>query len=486
LSGGAIALFVGLAAVRVGLLLSSQNALSGDEATVGVVARHILSQGERPVFAYGADYNGGAALTAYIGAALFALFGAGETVLKTIPLAYSLAAVVVVYLFVRSAEGEAAGIWAALLYGTSVSLLKWNFDARGGYAECQLLVPVTLWVLWARVLSGGPFEAALVGLLCGFGTYVLQMFAPVGVTSFAYIGLGDRRLRKWAAMAGGCLVGLLPVLLRGAPAGAVGFSPGVSGRTLLAAPFKIFETLTRLLPGLFSYENFEGYPPLRAFPNLLEYGLLLFGATVIVFRRPSWQGPEAGNRRSATALWAAYALIYLLLFSLHPLASHSPRYLLFLVPAFSVLTAVGVRRALEKTSPPALRALGAVLVALVLVERGYETLRLSRDDRIFGPDGPSSPRTADEVIRAVEERGITRVVTEDWDLGWRIVFKTGERIQTSHNLNNLHQPPPLAVVVTARSEDDQRVRDLLEKRGSVFERLTIADKAVYAVTVGPG
>src|SRR5579862_1306357 len=197
LSGGAIALFVGLAAVRVGLLLSSQNALSGDEATVGVVARHILSQGERPVFAYGADYNGGAALTAYIGAALFALFGAGETVLKTIPLAYSLAAVVVVYLFVRSAEGEAAGIWAALLYGTSVSLLKWNFDARGGYAECQLLVPVTLWVLWARVLSGGPFEAALVGLLCGFGTYVLQMFAPVGVTSFAYIGLGDRRLRKW-------------------------------------------------------------------------------------------------------------------------------------------------------------------------------------------------------------------------------------------------------------------------------------------------
>jgi hypothetical protein len=477
-----VALVLGVAAVRVALLLTSQGALCGDEATVGVVARHILTQGERPVFAYGADYNGGAALTAYIAAGLFRLAGPSEILLKTIPLAYSLAALIVVFLFVRSSDGERAALWAALFYGTATSLLKWNFDARGGYAECQLLVPATLWVLWTRIPKGGFLDAALVGLLCGFGTYVLQMFVPVGVTSLAFMGLGPRRLQKWAAFAVGGFVGILPVVLRGAPSGAVGFGLPITPGAALELPWRVVLTLTRYLPGLFSYDNFESYPPLRLVPNLLEYGLLVFGIAVLVLRHNGRAASPGGARGSAVGLWAGYAAIYLLLFSMHPLASHSPRYLLFLVPAFSVLAGTGTARALEAGSPRALRTLALSVVGLALAGRAYDTFLLFRDDRIFGPDGTSEPRTADDVVRALDARRIAHVVTEDWDLGWRIVFKTDERIQTSHNLNNLHQPAPVAVVVKAGSDDDQRVRGLFEKRRARFERLVIADKAVYAVS----
>jgi 4-amino-4-deoxy-L-arabinose transferase-like glycosyltransferase len=486
------ALFAGVFCLRLLLLLSSQNAVSGDEATVGILARHIAFQGERPVVAYGADYNGGAALTAYLAAGSFALFGMKELALKAIPFTYSVIALVAVYSFVKAARGPRAALLASLLYGTSVCLLKWNFDARGGYAECQVLIPLTLHLLRSRALPSSfpPWWAFLVGVLSGFGVYILQMFIPVGLTCFLLIVLhGTDRLRRLVAFAVGSTLGIVPLLAHGAPGGAVGLDPRPILGRLALFPGMALTTVGRLLPGLFSYDNFEAYPPLRLLPNGLEYLFLAAAIALILSRRGLWarsRGVPGEDPVPIEGVLFLYVALYLVLFALHPLATNSPRYLIFLEPALSILAGLGLTEALERRNPPPrfVRAAALVLLALLVGDRALQIERLSRDHRIYGPDGPSDPRTADAVIAFLDERNLPRVVTEDWDLGWRIAFKTGERIAILHNLNNLHQAPPFAAIVEPDSEDDRRVRTLLAKRGRGVERHLVGGKAVYPIEGG--
>jgi hypothetical protein len=463
------------------LLVASQHSISGDEATVGVTAMHILSKGERPVFAYGADYNGGSAMTAYLAALVFAVVGPSEVALKCLPVAFGLLAVYGVYLLVRSGREGWVALWAAFLYGTSVSLLKWNFDARGGYAECQALLPFVFWLLATKALrsEGGVAGAALVGLLSGFGVYLLQMFVPVGLTCALYLAFSrGPRGRRLAAFVAGALAGLLPLALHGTPAGSVGLDPRPLLARLGGLPAGLWTTLIRYLPGLFSYDNFEGYPPFRLLPNGLETLFLATGLGLLVFRgrgRGQQDGPPL------VGILVLYTLLYLLLFSLHPLAGESPRYLLFLVPSLSILTALGLATALETGAPPPLHLGAVLLVGLVLAERAVQVAALAGDDRIYGPDGTSSPQAAEALIAFLRQRGVPRLVTEDWDLGWRVVFKTGEDVSVSHNLNNLHQPIPFVVAVPQESDDDRRVAALLEKRSEPVERVTLYGKSVYAV-----
>jgi hypothetical protein len=448
------------------------------------MARHILAQGERPVFAYGADYNGGSALTAYIGAIVFFFVGPREIALKCVPLVFSLVALSGVYVFVRAARGTKAAFWAAVFYGTSVSLLKWNFDARGGYAECQALLPLTFWLLGTRALLPGRGVAAagVVGLLSGFGVYLLQMFIPVGLTCLLFLAFArESRLRRIGAFASGACLGAFPLLWRGSPAGSVGLDPRPLLGRLGGLPAALFATFTRYLPGLLSYDNFEGYPPFRLLPNALEYLFLIVGLSLLALK-----GSGRGERPvPVEKILVVYSGIYLLLFCLHPLAGNSPRYLLFLVPGLSILTALGVVRGFERGGASFQRALLCVLVASVLVDRGVQAVALAKDDGIYGPDGSSSPQTADALIAFLRDRNVSRLVTEDWDLGWRVAFKTGETVLVSHNLNNLHQAPPFVVVVPANSEDDRRVAALLQKRSESVEKAGLPGKTVYAVGATP-
>ncbi len=71
---GAIAIIAMAAVWRLVLITQGWPLTNSDEATIGIMARHIAYNGEHPVFFYGQNYMG--ALQAYIGAALFPIFGA--------------------------------------------------------------------------------------------------------------------------------------------------------------------------------------------------------------------------------------------------------------------------------------------------------------------------------------------------------------------------------------------------------------------------
>jgi hypothetical protein len=492
-----VVLLLAIVALRLTLLVVSQHSVSGDEATVGIMAKHIVERGERPVFAYGADYNGGAAVAAYFATIPFALFGMSERSLKLVPFGLGLLAVTLVYLLVRSARGARTALTVAFIYATSLSLMKWNFDARGGYIECQALIPLTFWVLHHRCLKPGGGRLRddfFLGFLSGFGVYLLQMFIPVGLTACVFLLTRGRVREVWRgllAFAAGATLGASPLLYFGAPAGAVGFDPLPLLRRINVLPHTLWQAFTRYLPGLLSYENFEGYPELHWLPNGIEYAVLVLAVlSLIVFRWPDLKGLLSGSRSPEgtppplEGVLLVYVAVYLILFALHPLADESPRYLLFLEPALSVLVGLSLAEAWARRGAP--RAVGAILVALLLLDRGWQTARLLADDRIYGPGGRSDPQTAEILIRFLDGRGLDRVITEDWDLGWRIVFKTRERIAVFHNLNNLHQPSPSAVIVDEDSEGDERVGTLLRKREIPIERYLLAGKAVYAVVGHPG
>src|SRR6202521_4717934 len=105
--GLAAALVVGLV-VRLGVIASPLGEIDGDEAVVGLMARHIAFLGERPVFYYGQPYLG--SLEAFSAAPLFRLFDSSTLLLKLVPTAYSLGFLVLSAVLARRLFGTAAAL----------------------------------------------------------------------------------------------------------------------------------------------------------------------------------------------------------------------------------------------------------------------------------------------------------------------------------------------------------------------------------------
>src|SRR5205809_3266015 len=83
--GGALA--VGLT-LRLAVIASPLGEIDGDEAVVGLMARHIAFVGERPVFYWGQPYLG--SLEAFTAAPLFRVLDSSTWLLKLVPTAYRL------------------------------------------------------------------------------------------------------------------------------------------------------------------------------------------------------------------------------------------------------------------------------------------------------------------------------------------------------------------------------------------------------------
>src|SRR2546427_10092582 len=108
--GLAVALLVGMA-LRLAVIASPLGELDGDEAVVGLMARHIAFLGERPVFYWGQPYLG--SLEAFSAAPLFRVFDSSTFVLKLVPAAYSLAFVALSAILTRRLFGTGAALAAA-------------------------------------------------------------------------------------------------------------------------------------------------------------------------------------------------------------------------------------------------------------------------------------------------------------------------------------------------------------------------------------
>jgi 4-amino-4-deoxy-L-arabinose transferase-like glycosyltransferase len=491
-------LVLAVALARFALLVSSQHVANGDESAIGVMAVRIL-EGERPIHPSVADRHGGSALAGYLTALAFSATGATEHALKLPPLLISLSALVGVYVLVRASRGREAGLLAAALYALHPGLAKWSFYAPGGYVLCQALFVAVHWLALTRCCVAGrarPRHDLLLGLGCGIATALLVLFAPAA---------GSAALLLLAFGASG------PLWARLARFG-VGFGAGVGGLALFARAVEqnppqalianlgglaasVGRTLIRDLPALFAYHNLEGMPAPRLVPNYVGGAVVLAGLACLVASRGSvvlaWiralRRPDA--ERTALPLelpLLVYLAGYLLVYALHPLSGAEARYLVPLEPALTTLAALGLYEALR--SGRAVSVASGLLFAAI-VNGSWEHARLYQDREVLGLRGPRPASTA-AVTRVLEGHGVRHVVSDDWDLFWRVSFASHGRIVGCHAVAEqrdwLEQPERyaerrFAVIVAAGSHRDRALERRTQRLGIPVVRAEAGGKAIHLI-----
>lgn len=152
-------------AIKCSLLFTSQSYVDGDEAVIGIMAKHIMEKRASPICMYGSPYMGGAAAEAYLGAVSFSLFGVSSRSLRACGIIESTLLLLTVFLFVRK-----------------------NFDGVSAIVASSLLVIAPSFVQWGTKPTSG---------------YILGMIFTIIMLHGIYIALDKRRVStSWAALTG--------------------------------------------------------------------------------------------------------------------------------------------------------------------------------------------------------------------------------------------------------------------------------------------
>ena len=214
--GALVVLALILLAVALRILLVSLGwpPTNSDEATMGLMARHIAYNGEHPVFFYGQNYMG--AIEAYLGAMFFHLFGPSLLALRLSVISLTALFLFSIYLLTRTLyTGRFALFMLALLcLGSNYMFLRETYATGGStqtllFGSLSFLLAALLGVSynpeaaprqrWLRNAGYGGY-----GLVIGLGLWsdwvVLPFFALSAVLLLWFCW------RDWRSLAPVCLL----------------------------------------------------------------------------------------------------------------------------------------------------------------------------------------------------------------------------------------------------------------------------------------
>ena len=428
------------AGLRGAILFAGHRGLRSDEAVVGLMAKHIFTRGETPVFLYGQAYGGGHAMVAYLAAPLFALFGRSAALLAGISAALSLVSVWLVWLIVRRHVGDGAAVLAAALYAFSPPVVYQSYLVNGG-TEAFLLALVALH-FFLRSYAGEtpePRGQFLAGLFSGLAYWAMDytLLYPV-VFALLWLALGPSgssqgRWRALARLAGGFLVGGLPLLaynvqhhfehFRQMYAPAAGASAGLLDH--------FFGALGRLFSGdlaAFFGGDIDDIHP--AGPAAWVHAVVaMLAVAVLIYRNREAISHFLKSRRvPVTLLPAVFVLVYLGMygvakFSLPEL--RTPRYLLPLCPFVSIAIAIVVAgwTGARRWAGLAVIAFLAAAGAAASLQIGMRTWHEEHGIRTSGIEMA-------KLAEAVQARGI-RAAFAPYEVQWRLMFAADEKVLVS-------------------------------------------------------
>jgi len=440
-----LALALGL---RVAILATSQRYLRSDEAVVGIMAKHIVTCGARPIFLYGQAYGGGHAIVAYIAAPLFHLFGRSAILLTAITAAFSVANVVLLYLLLRRYYSPALGLAASLLYAVLAPVTYTSMLVNGA-TETLFLCLLGLHAFFRMFYEGRPsaVSALALGATCGLACWSMDFAAAYPVLYVVVlVAAGRSLLFHWKMLPGlaGFLAGWSPVLIYDVTHewAHVGKMLGRgSGQWIGPRFLDAFGSLwVHDLAGFFYWE-IDDFP--RGIPWTSWAQYVVFAAALVwaVVRYGPRVRDMAVRGRGARA-WEPsrvrpevmpllYIAVYLFLYCLSGFSAagrRTPRYLLPLYPLAAVPMAAFVLDLCRKGRAWRVPGIGA---AVVLVAAA-----LYQDSRLIGPPRHHEHHvlTSGEGIRGVarflEGKGI-RYAFAPYEIQWRLVFESDERVIAS-------------------------------------------------------
>ncbi len=183
--------------IRIVLIYMGWPGTNSDEATMGLMARHIAYNGEHPIFFYGQNYMG--SLEAHIGAALFFIFGSSLFSLRLgLVLLYGIF-LIAMYLLTSLLYSKRFALALVILLSLgSVELLTRQLKAVGGAEETMLfgslLMLLSSWLVlsYQKDMPNSTrrrrwFLYGCFGLAMGLGMWSHLLVLPFVVASLVFL-----------------------------------------------------------------------------------------------------------------------------------------------------------------------------------------------------------------------------------------------------------------------------------------------------------
>ncbi len=449
--------FLLICILYLSILFTSQRYADGDEAVIGIMARHIIQQGARPIFFYGQPFGGGGALEAYLAVIPFLLFGQNAISLKLVALVSFLTMLLLTYRYCRIYLDLESARLAFLLLAVATPLIEWHTKMRAGYVFLLLFV-----ILILRVYTGitrmkriRPAPFILLGFLSGFAYYNMALILTFLLTLFLASFSWKRifwRVKSVVYFLGGLIIGISPLIYYNLTHNFANLRYTIYIATGGENPwlYQLRQLVFRFFPGFFVGRNVDGIVPRIPLQAWIEYAatLVILGLALYLYRHSlrsivSALLPEKLRRRSwpppkPEGILVFYLYLFLFLHTFSRAMIFSPRYLLPLFPVLSIVSGAVIARLLRS----GLRS-GRIVARLLLVtlaglgifnHLGYLRAPTVTDD-VLTTEGlvvnaQTSGRAARNIIEYLQEKGV-RHVHCSYFLQWRLIFESRESVIAS-------------------------------------------------------
>jgi hypothetical protein len=467
---------------RVPQLTSPHLLLDGDEAILGLMAKHLAEGRDAPIFFYGQAY-GLSFFEVAAGAVAFRLAGVGHVQLKLAMLAMWLVGVIAMFTALARLMGPRRALWASLVFALLPAWAVWSMKARGGYLTAFAATAL----LWNVLVSLRERPSAASWSLAGAFTALIflaqRLWLPGVLPMVGWLLARQRRLEfgLWYA-AGIAAVFAAVIAMTGASLQMLIDAPrGRSADLWRSLPFFLQQVYTHLTGSYYLWTAIDP-GPLTALIAWLWYGLLvalmIVQAWRIVFRRVLPMSHVLCLSVLATLI-ATWVLV----------SAPEPR---FLLPVGALLVAWVAVEAVNLA--PRLRvpdwsraAVGGSLIALGAlsqVEFANYAYLWNRPD-----DGVSERDRLQRAIDYLDSHRVRHVFSTNGLLQWQVMFYSGEAITARYTSESDRYPSFVADVDRALAAGEavavmgyaRPMRDVVQSAGD-HDALAIDDR--YFVRLG--
>jgi hypothetical protein len=482
LSRYAAILVVAAGVSRLPQLTSPHLLLDGDEAILGLMAKHLAEGRDVPIFFYGQVY-GLSFFEAAAGAVAFRLAGVGDVQLKLAMLAIWLVGVIAMFAALARLVGPRRSLWASLVFVMLPAWAVWSMKARGGYLTAFAGTALLWYVLVS--LRDRPRAASWsqAGALTAVVFLAQRLWLPGVLPVMAWLLVRQRRL-SFALAYGAGLAAVIgaAMLVSGTSLAVLTEAPRGRNADLWGSlPFYLEQIYTHLTGFYYLWTAIDP-GPLTALVAWLWYGLLVAMLIVHAWRLVS-------RRFLAISHVLCCSILSTLIATWVLVSAPEPR---FLLPLSALLVAWVSVEVADLTSwlgvPDWARAAvaGSVIAlgTLSQVEFGNYGFLWNRPD-----DGVPERGRLQRAIDYLESHHVRHVFSTNGLLQWQLMFYSEEAIIARYTSGRDRYPSyvadvdralaagePVAVIGYARP-----MRDLVQSSGD-HDALAIDDR--YFVYLG--
>lgn len=424
------------AASRIPQLTSPHLLLDGDEAILGLMARHLAEGREVPAFFYGQTY-GFSAIESAAGALAFRIAGVGDIQLKLAMLALWCTGVVGLFAAMSRLMGPRRSFWATLVFVLLPAWSVWSMKARGGYLTAFAAAAWLWWVLLALRERSRAVTWSLAGGLTALIFLAQRLWLPGVLPVVAWLLWRERRIRSGLAYAAGIAAVLVAAMaLSGASASQLVAMPQRTPAPMASVPEFLERIYTNLTGSYYLWVTIPPGPATTAVAWIWS-GLLVILLLLQLYR-------VATRRFLPVSHVLCVSVLSTLLATWLLVTAPEPRFLLPLAALLVSWAAVEAIDLAGRLSVPgwirvatvgALIALGAVAH---LEAAGYAYLWTLTDDGV---------REKDRLARAIDflrANGVRHVFSTNGLLQWQLMFYSDEALVARYRSDRDRYPAYVA------------------------------------------